>query len=339
MVKAAIVGGSGYTGGELARIICRHPQITLAAITSRQHPGVKVSKVHPFLQGFVDIRFDEKLNGASDCDLVFVATPYGSSMDVIPGLLERGIRVVDLSGDYRLKDPVVYRKWYGIDHKDAKNLQGAVYGIPELFKNEIVNSKLVANPGCYPTCAVLGLAPLFAEGLVDTKVIVDAKSGTSGAGMEPTKATHHPNCGTNVIPYKVGSHRHTPEIQMALGMLSGREIEVVFTPHLVPIVRGILCTSYVHLNKSASHDDLYSVYEKYYSGKRFIRVDSVPSIPSIVGSNFCEIGYEFAGNGNVVVMSTVDNLMKGGAGQAVQNANVMFGIDESAGLDFPGLGV
>jgi N-acetyl-gamma-glutamyl-phosphate reductase len=157
--------------------------------------------------------------------------------------------------------------------------------------------------------------------------------------MEPTKATHHPNCGTNVIPYKVGSHRHTPEIQMALGMLSGRETEVVFTPHLVPIVRGILCTSYVHLNKSASHDDLYSVYEKYYSGKRFIRVDSVPSIPSIVGSNFCEIGYEFAGNGNVVVMSTVDNLMKGGAGQAVQNANVMFGIDESAGLDFPGLGV
>ncbi len=295
--------------------------------------------MHPFLHGFVDMRFDEKLDGASDCDLVFVATPYGASMDVIPPLLERGIRVVDLSGDYRLKDPNTYRRWYGIEHKDSKNLNGAVYGIPELFRQEISKAQLTANPGCYPTCVVLALAPLFAEGLVGSKVIVDAKSGTSGAGQEPTKSTHHPNCGANVLPYKVGTHRHTPEIQMALEKVSGEPTEVVFTPHLVPIVRGILCTSYVNLTKEAGHDDLYSVYEKYYSDKRFIRVDSVPSIPSVVGSNFCEIGYEFAGNGNLVVMSTVDNLVKGGAGQAVQNANVMFGMDESCGLDFPGLGV
>ena len=174
MVKAAIVGGSGYTGGELARIICRHPEISLVSMTSRQHPGVKVSKVHPFLHGFVDMRFDEKLVGASDCDLVFVATPYGASMDVIPPLLERGIRVVDLSGDYRLKDPNTYRRWYGIEHKDSKNLNGAVYGIPELFRQEISEAQLTANPGCYPTCVVLALAPLFAEGLVGSKVIVDA---------------------------------------------------------------------------------------------------------------------------------------------------------------------
>jgi N-acetyl-gamma-glutamyl-phosphate reductase len=339
MAKAAIVGGSGYTGGELARILCRHPKISLSTITSRQHPGVKVSKVHPYLQGFVDIRFDEKLNGGMDYDIVFVATPYGASMDIIPDILGKGIKVVDLSGDYRLKDPNIYRKWYGIDHKDSKNLLTSAYGIPELFKNDIVESQLVANPGCYPTCAVLALAPLIAEGLIESRIIVDAKSGTSGAGMEPTKLTHHPNCGANVIPYKVGSHRHTPEIQMALDMMSGGASEVVFTPHLIPIVRGILCTSYVRLAKSASHDDLYSVYEKYYADKRFVRVDIVPSIPSVVGSNYCEIGYEFAGNGNVVVMSTVDNLVKGGAGQAVQNANLMLGLEESTGLDFPGLGV
>ncbi|MBM4236893.1 MAG: N-acetyl-gamma-glutamyl-phosphate reductase [Euryarchaeota archaeon] len=339
MIRAAIVGGSGYTGGELARIVCRHPQVTLEAMTSRQHPGVKVSKVHPFLQGFVDIRFDEKIGGAADCDLVFVATPYGASMDIIPDLLARGIRVIDLSGDYRLGDAGVYRKWYGIEHRDRVNLATAVYGIPELFRSEISKAPLVANPGCYPTCAVLSLAPLFAEGLANGKVIVDAKSGTSGAGMEPTKSTHHPNCGANVIPYKVGSHRHTPEIEMALGKLSGVRTEVVFTPHLVPIVRGILCTSYATLGKEMEHDDLYSIYHKFYEGSRFVRVNSIPSIPSVVGSNFCEIGYEFVGNGNVVVMGAVDNLVKGGAGQAVQNANVMFGIDEAAGLDFPGLGV
>ncbi|MBC7107790.1 MAG: N-acetyl-gamma-glutamyl-phosphate reductase [Methanomassiliicoccales archaeon] len=339
MVRAAIIGGSGYTGGELARILCRHPKMTIVSMTSRQHPGVKVSKIHPFLEGFVDLRFDEKLGNAMDCDLVFVATPYGASMDIIPELIDRGIKVIDLSGDYRLGDANIYRKWYGIEHKDPKNLKSAVYGIPELFRNEIAKAQLVANPGCYPTCAVLALAPLFAEGIVDGKIIVDAKSGTSGAGMEPTKTTHHPNCGANVIPYKVGSHRHTPEIAMALRKIGDAPVEVIFTPHLVPIVRGILCTCYGTLIKPIAHDDLYSIYQKFYKDSRFVRLNNIPSIPSVVGSNFCEVGYEFAGNGNLVVLGALDNLIKGGAGQAIQNANIMFGIEEEAGLDFPGMGV
>jgi N-acetyl-gamma-glutamyl-phosphate reductase len=339
MIKAAIVGGSGYTGGELARLLCRHPKISLEAMTSRQHAGVKVSKVHTYLDGFVDLRFDEKLRDGADFDVTFVAAPHGASMGLVPDLLKRGTRVIDLSGDYRLPNQDTYRKWYGMEHKDVGNLGIAAYGIPELFGEEVKSAKLVANPGCYPTCSILGLAPLFASGMVEGGAIVDAKSGTSGAGHEPTKVTHHPNCGSNIIPYKVGCHRHTPEIQMALERVSGCQVEVIFAPHLIPVVRGMLCTSYVKLKEPMDHEALFSLYGGYYAGRRFIRLDPVPSIPSIVGSNFCEIGFELAGERHVVVMSVLDNLVKGGSGQAVQNANIMFGLDESSGLDFPGLGV
>jgi N-acetyl-gamma-glutamyl-phosphate reductase len=339
MIKAAIVGGSGYTGGELARLLCRHPKISLEAMTSRQHAGVKVSKIHAHLDGFVDLRFDEKVKDGADYDVTFVAAPYGAAMDLVPGLLKRGTRVIDLSGDYRLSNHHTYRKWYGIEHKDVENLGMAAYGIPELFSESIKGAKLVANPGCYPTCSTLGLAPLFASGMVEGSIIVDAKSGTSGAGQEPTKMTHHPTCGSNIIPYKVGSHRHTPEIAMALEKVSGYPVEVIFTPHLIPIVRGMLCTSYVKLKEAMDREALFALYSKYYAGRRFIRLEAVPSIPSVVGSNFCEIGTELAGERYVVVMSTLDNLVKGGSGQAVQNANIMFGLDEASGLDFPGLGV
>jgi len=338
MIKVGIVGGSGYTGGEIARLICNHPEMQLVSMTSRRHPGVRVCKVHPSLEGFVEMRFDETIRG-NGLDLVFVSTPYGASMDIIPDLLSSGIKVVDLSGDYRLKDAKAYRRWYGIDHRDVENLEKAAYGIPEIFREEIARADLVANPGCYPTCTILATAPLFAEDIVEGRIIVDAKSGTSGAGMEPAKFTHHPNCGANIIPYKVGSHRHTPEIQQALEILSKAPVEAVFTPHLVPIVRGILCTCYVRLKTPVDHEGLYSIYRRYYAGRRFVRVNTVPSISSVVGSNFCEVGFEFAGNGNIVVMGTLDNLTKGGAGQAVQNANIMFGLDESTGLNFPGLGV
>ena len=339
MIKVGIVGGSGYTGGETARLICNHPDMELITMTSRRHPGVKITKVHPFLEGFVDLRFDEGVSEDSEIDIAFIATPYGASMDFIPSLMQRGIKVVDLSGDYRLKDPRDYRQWYGIDHKDIDNLKRAVYGIPELFHDAIASAELVANPGCYPTCAVLATAPLFAEHLVEGKLIVDAKSGTSGAGAEPSTTTHHPTCGAGIIPYKIGQHRHTPEIKMALESISEGELEVVFTPHLVPIVRGILCTCYVTLKEKTDHEYLYHLYEKYYKGKRFVRVNGTPQIASVAGSNFCEIGFEFANERNLVVMGTVDNLTKGGAGQAVQNANIMFGLNEANGLNFPGLGV
>jgi N-acetyl-gamma-glutamyl-phosphate reductase len=339
MIKVGIVGGSGYTGGETARMVCTHPEMELVTITSRRQAGLKVTKVHPFLKGFVDIRFDESLSENSDIDLAFLATPHGASMDFAPPLLEKGIKVVDLSGDYRLKMPRDYRQWYGIDHRDVDNLKKAVYGIPELFHDAITSAELVANPGCYPTCSVLATAPLFSEGLVEGKLIVDAKSGTSGAGMEPSQITHHPTCAAGIIPYKVGQHRHTPEIKQALESVGNGSIEVVFTPHLVPIVRGIFSTCYVTLKNKMDHESLYDVYEKFYKGKPFIRVNGTPNIASVAGSNFCEIGFELAGEKNVVVMATIDNLTKGGAGQAVQNANIMFGLDETTGLNFPGLGV
>ena len=339
MIKAAIVGGSGYTGGELARLLCRHPKIMLEAITSRQLVGTKVSQTHANLEGFVDLRFEESLSASSKYDLVFVAAPHGASMGIVPDVLRKGARVIDLSGDYRLPDPSLYERWYGMKHKDPSNLDEAVYGIPELFGESVKGAQLVANPGCYPTCSLLGLAPLFALGLVEGRAIVDAKSGTSGAGQEPTEMTHHPTCGATLIPYKVGCHRHTPEIKMVLERLSGTSVDVVFTPHLMPIVRGMLCTSYVRLKRKMKKEELNAAYDEFYHGKHFVHMVSIPSIPNVVGSNFCEIGLELAGKDSVVVMSSLDNLVKGGSGQAVQNANVMFGLSEKMGLDFPGLGV
>ena len=339
MIKAAIVGGSGYIGGELARLLCRHPKISLEAMTSRQNAGAKVSQVMTYLEGFVDLRFEERL-GDESYDLVFVAAPHGASMEVVPELLKRGLRVVDLSGDYRLTDPSIYRKWYGLEHKDVDNLGGSVYGIPELFHESITSARLLANPGCYPTCSSLGLAPLFASGLAEPHAVIDAKSGTSGAGQQPTPITHHPACASQITPYKVGSHRHSPEIQMVLERLSKGDVDVVFTPHLLPIVRGMLCTSYVRLKRQMDIAEVLSLYREYYEGKKFVRiVTGAPSIASVVGSNFCEIGLAKAGKDTVVAMSAIDNLVKGGSGQAVQNANIMFGFEESSGLDFPGLGV
>jgi len=298
-----------------------------------------VAADHSFLEGFVDLKYEQAINAKEEYDIVFVAAPHGASMEVVPSLLEKGMRVIDLSADYRLSDPKIYSKWYGLEHKDVKNLDVAAYGIPELFIDDIVNATLVANPGCYPTCTSLGLAPLFANGVIEPRIIVDAKSGTSGAGMEPTKMTHHPTCGSQIIPYKVGTHRHSPEIQMALEKVSGSPIEVIFTPHLMPIVRGMLCTSYAQLKKGMDKDSLFKLYSDFYADKKFIRLVSSPSISSVVGSNFCEIGLELVGANTVVVMSTLDNLVKGASGQAIQNANIMLGLLETAGLDFPGLGV
>lgn len=338
MKRVAIIGGSGYTGGELARLLSRHPGLELVAMTSRQHTGSKIASVHPFLQGFVDLNFTEKV-GSDDCDVVFTATPHGASMSIVPELLASGVKVIDLSGDYRLKDPGTYKKWYGGDHKDLENLDKAVYGIPELFRKEIRKADFVSNPGCYPTCSILGLAPMVHDGLVEKGIIVDGKSSTSGAGAEPTKATHHPTCGSSISPYKVGSHRHTPEIQMALERVAGTDLDVVFTPHLLPVVRGMLCTSYVSLKKDMAKEDILQTFNKFYQGERFIRMTSVPSMASVAGSNFIEIGAEKAGKRTVVVMSALDNLVKGASGQAIQNCNIMLGLEETAGLDFPGLGV
>ena len=338
MIKAAVIGGSGYTGGELARILSRHPGISLEAMTSRQNAGRPIAEAMPFLRGFTGLEFVERLPENGDFDVVFLATPHTASMRLVPQLMERGIKVIDLSADYRLKDPAVYEEWYGHQHSDAVNLSKAVYGLPELFRDDIAGADLVANPGCYPTCTILSLAPLLEKGLVEGKIIVDAKSGTSGAGQEPTRSTHHPNCAVSITPYKVGTHRHTPEIKGVVDGLTGKDIDVIFTPHLLPIVRGMLTTSYATLVDGVTMEEVAMAYRSAYDEERFVHFTSVPAIPATVGSNFCEVGFKVVGS-TVVAMAALDNLVKGAAGQAVQNANILFKFDEATGLDFPGLGV
>ena len=336
--RVGIIGGTGYTGSELSRLLCRHPDIELAALTSRSNAGKDVTSVHGFLRGYTDIKFTERISDTKDLDFVMVATPYGVAMEEVPALREQGIKCIDLSGDYRLKDAALYKQWYGKEHSDPEGLEKAVFGQPELFRERIKRADLVANPGCYATSAILAIAPLMKSGLVHDDVFVDGKSGTSGAGMTPSARLHHPTCGESVIPYKIGAHRHQPEIDMAVDMFAGSHLDVAFVPHLVPIVRGIISSCYFRLKKDASQEDVDAVYEKQYGAERFVHYVPEPSIRDVVGSNHAQVGSKVLGN-RVVSFGVLDNLVKGASGQAVQNMNLMLGLPEADGLDFPGLGV
>lgn len=336
MYEVGIIGGTGYTGGELARILCTHPDVKIKSMTSRQNTGKKVSDVHTYLKGYVDLEFTETVD--NDVDLVFVATPHGVAMSEVPKFMDSGIKCIDLSGDYRMKDVDIYEKWYGHKHTDLKYLKKAVYGLPELFRSKIKGADLVANPGCYATSAILANAPLLKEGICDGDIDIDAKSGTSGAGMVPSARTHHAFCGESIIPYSVGTHRHTPEIEMALNMFSGKEPKVLFVPHLLPIVRGILTTNYIHLKKECTQTEIDRIYEKQYGKEKFVHYVSEPSIRSVVASNHAQVGTKVFGQ-KVVSFSAIDNLVKGASGQAVQCMNLMLGLKEESGLDYPGLGV
>lgn len=338
MTRVGIIGGTGYTGGELARILSTHPDVEVAAMTSRQNAGRAVAEVHPFLDGYIDVDFTERISETKDLDLVFVATPHGVAMSEVPALLEQGVKAVDLSGDYRLHDVAVYEKWYGHTHTDTDNLQKAVYGLPEFFRDEIRGADLVANPGCYATSIILACAPLLKSGLVEEDVIVDAKSGTSGAGMVPSARTHHSTCGESIIPYSVGSHRHTPEVEMAVDRFAGSHMKVTFVPQLIPIVRGILSSCYFRLKSDVTQEEVDGVYRSQYGGERFVHYVSEPSIRAVVGSNHAQVASRLMGD-KVVAFGVVDNLVKGAAGQAVQCMNLMLNLKEDAGLNAPGLGV
>ncbi len=338
MINVGIVGGTGYTGGELARLICNHPGMELKAMTSRGNAGKPVGSVHGYLKGYVDLEFKSSIEEDDGLDLVFLATPHGVSMEHVPYLLEMGLKVVDLSGDYRLDDEKMYSQWYGKGHDDKDNLTKAVYGLPELFRESIGKAQLVANPGCYPTASILALAPLFAADMVDGDVVIDAKSGTSGAGVKPTIRTHHPNCGETVIAYNSGKHRHQPEIDLILHKL-GKGGNVYFSPHLVPIIRGILSSCYLNVKKKMTTEDLQELYTEFYSGERFVHVTEEGSIRDVVGSNHCQVAPLCMGGNKVAVFSSIDNLVKGASGQAVQCANIMCALPEGMGIDFPGLGV
>jgi N-acetyl-gamma-glutamyl-phosphate reductase len=334
MIKTGIIGGSGYTGGELMRLMSGHNDVEVVCVTSRRLDGSKVNETHPHLRNFTDLTFLNINAGevADRCDVVFTAVPHGSAMDVVPQLLDAGTKVIDLSADYRL--PVnVFEKTYNLRHKAPKE---AVYGLPELHP-EVAGASMTANPGCYPTGAILAAAPLTATGLVE-RVVFDSKSGISGAGAEPSGVSHYPNMAENVQAYKLTSHRHGVEMQQELGRLDNNT-RVSFTPHVIPSVRGILTTAHMFLKKYMDAGHVADIYNRFYKDKPFIRlIDGIPMLGPVRGSNFCDIGFGIdADEQRLVVVSAIDNLVKGASGQAVQNMNLMFGLDETAGLWNPAI--
>ena len=342
--RVAIAGASGYAGAELVRLAAAHPFFEITAVTSEKSAGQLVSAVFPSLTGIVEHRFEalapEAL--AERADAVFLALPHTKSQDPVALCMKAGKLVVDLSADYRLKDVAAYEQWYQTPHTHPRLLQEAVYGLPELHREAIAKTRLVASPGCYPTAAILQLAPLIAKDQVQPDLIViDAKSGISGAGRSPALPYHFPEAHESLEPYKIGKHRHIPEIEQELSGMIGKtgSITVTFTPHLVPMNRGILSTAYCKLVHDMPLADLRSLYREFYKGERFVRLyeDIVPNPRYIRGSNFCDIGvYTDPRAGWVVTVAAVDNLVKGAAGQAIQAMNLMMGLPEESGLTLPG---
>jgi N-acetyl-gamma-glutamyl-phosphate reductase len=349
----SILGGSGYTGAELVRILTQHDGVEILHITSRELAGTPVSRRLPNLAG-VDLDYenpDPRI--LADSDIVFVCVHHTESLNIVPAILENSrvidfsadyrlneenSRVIDFSADYRLNDRKLYESVYEVTHTSPEI--GSVYGLPELHGEEIPKADLVANPGCYPTGAILALAPLVRGGLIQTdRIVIDSKSGTSGAGMRPSPFVHHPECADAVRPYKVTDHRHIAEMDQELSLVAGEDVKVNFTPHLIPIPRGILTTCHTFPESALSPEQVRSVYEDFYGDAPFVRIrDEVPDLRGVTGSNFCDIGSSIdARTGRLVVVSAIDNLTKGASGQAVQNMNLMFGLPETRALESLGL--
>lgn len=342
MIKVGIVGGTGYTGVELLRLLAQHPQADVAVITSRSEEGVKVSELFPNLRGYYDhLAFsvpDSRLLGT--CDVVFFATPHGVAHALAAELLDAGTRVIDLSADFRLKDAQEWARWYGQPHGAPELLPEAVYGLPEVNREAIRAARLIAVPGCYPTATQLGLLPLLEAGLVDTgSLIADCKSGVSGAGRVAKVGSLFTEAGESMMAYAVKGHRHLPEIRQGLERAAGQAVGLTFVPHLVPMIRGIHATLYASVTDPLV--DLQGLYERRYAGEAFVDVmpaGSHPETRSVRGGNICRIAVHRPQNQNIVViLSVIDNLVKGASGQAVQNLNILFGLEESTGLNFPGL--
>ncbi len=333
MLRVGIIGGTGYTGGELLRLLCVHPGAEVTVVTSRSHAGKPVDAMHPNLKGLIDLKFEDMDPGAiaDRCDLAFTAVPHGAAMAVVPGLVDAGLRVIDLSADYRLPADV-FEAVYNRKHTDPRP---NVYGLPELHAGDVKDASVVGNPGCYPTGAILAGAPLVRAGVVD-RIVFDSKSGISGAGQEPSETSHYPNLAQNIKPYNMTTHRHKAEIEQELGLLNSKA-KASFTPHVIPSIRGILTTAHAFVDRALTEDEVRSIYEEFYEGKPFVRM-SPPSLASVRGSNFCDIAFEVdKGNNRIVVVSAIDNMVKGASGQAIQNMNIMYGLDERTGLWMGGL--
>ena len=335
MINVAVLGATGYTALELIRILLRHPEAKITAVTSRQEGRPPLSSVHPSLVGRIDLPLEdlppEQVAARAEC--VFGCLPHCASAEVIPRVLAAGARVVDFSADYRLDDAATYLEWYGHEHPDAGRLGGTVYGLPELFREKIRGAELVANPGCYATSAIVPLAPLMKSGLFETDdIIIDSKSGVSGAGRSPKLMTHFPECNESMSAYNVGRHRHTPEIEQIVARSAGVRPQVIFTPQLAPMDRGILSTIYVRPRRPIAEADVMGLLRDAYAGEPFVRiVDHLPGTKDTVGTNFLDITARVV-RGRVLLISCEDNLVKGAAGAAVQNFNLLHGFPETTGL-------
>jgi N-acetyl-gamma-glutamyl-phosphate/LysW-gamma-L-alpha-aminoadipyl-6-phosphate reductase len=347
MLKIGIIGGSGYVGSELLRLLLMHPQVEVTMVTSRQSAGEFIFNVHPNLRGLTQLKFvpQDMAELQKNCDLVFTATPHGGSVNLVPKLLEAGLKVIDMSADFRLKKPADYETYYGWKHAHPELLKEAAYGLPELHREEIKNAKLVACPGCEATAAILGLAPVVKAGLIDKdKIIVDLKVGSSGGGSKPNLASHHPERFSGVRPYKVVGHRHIAEIEQELGSLANESFKISFTPHAVNMVRGILATIHTFPKQKVENKDLWRVLRGMYGSEPFIRLVKylkgpyqLPDPKITMGTNYCDVGFEIDEHANrLILFSALDNMVKGAAGQGVQCLNIVMGIDETTGLKSTG---
>ncbi|MDI6736250.1 MAG: N-acetyl-gamma-glutamyl-phosphate reductase [bacterium] len=338
-VKVGIIGATGYAGKELIRLLLRHPGIEIVSLSAKL-PGntSSISPIFPEFKGIIDlpcINFEEAASIAKIVDLVFLALPHTVSMKIVPEFLESGKKVIDLSADFRLHDAAIYEQWYNVQHSCPKAINEAVYGLPELYREEIKKAGLIANPGCYPTSVILGIVPLLKEGLVDTNhIIVNSVSGVSGVGREPSLKAHFPERNESFAAYSVGSHRHIPEIEQELGKLGRQEVKITFVTHLAPMDRGILSTIYLQLKKEIDLKNLLSLYNEFYSSCPFVRIrEEFPETKWVTTTNYCDISLkEDKRTGQVIVLSSLDNLIKGASGQAVQNMNLMYGFEETLGI-------
>lgn len=338
MIKTAVLGATGYAGIELVRILSGHPEASIEILGSQSFAGKPVSEVYENFAHVLETECEKlDLDRVAECDVAFTALPHGASKDVIPSLIERGLKVIDLSGDFRYDDVKVYEKWYKQEHSSPELLAESVYGLPELYRDKIKKARLIGNPGCYTTCSILGAYPLLNSGIGNSEnIIVDAKSGVTGAGRGIALPYHFCECTENTKAYKVATHRHTSEIEQELSKAAGKEVMISFTPHLIPQKRGILSTIYINLNKKCMTEEIVELYKEFYKGEYFIRVKEAGKLPEtkhVAGSNFVDIGVVVDERLNrAVVVSAIDNIFKGAAGQAVQNMNLMFGLDEKTGI-------